>query len=116
MWLIGLFQLVYFSFCKFDIQRGDGLFEVVHSGRADNGGINVRFAQYPRQRDLGAGGTASLCDVGHRISHSKILLTKIQAVPKRIAIRPHGLAASTAFSVARKEATRQRLQGISPMP
>ena len=39
--LVRLFELLYFIIAQLDLERRDGLFEVIHFGRADDGGSRV---------------------------------------------------------------------------
>ena len=69
MRFVGFFQSFDFILREFDVKRSDGLIEVIHPGRADDGAVDIRFAQYPRQCDLGSGYVALLCNLGDAIGN-----------------------------------------------
>src|SRR5688572_972833 len=111
MRLVWLFKTFYLIVRKFDFERGNGLIEMIHLGRADNGTVYIGFIQDPCQRDLGGSDTSFLRNFRGAVCHIEILFTEIQAFRKRIAVGAFCFAAAITFAISRKETTRHWAPG-----
>src|SRR5919106_4856489 len=114
MWFVRFFEFSYVIFCEFDIKCSNRLIEVIHFGSSDDGSCDVRLAQDPCECNLRSGYATFFRNFRHTICYREIFVAEVQAVSECITIGTWGFAATTAFAISCKEATRHRAPGDKP--
>ena len=76
MWTIWLGQRVQFLFGKLQIERRDGIFQVLHLAGADDRRGDARLLKQPRKRDLRVGDAAPASDLARRDRRRQSLIPR----------------------------------------
>src|SRR5262245_34707387 len=106
--LVRFFERLDLRGVEFEIERGEGVVEVVRLRRADDRGGHAGFVQEPCQCHLGVRNAAFFRDLADAVHDREIAVGVVHLVGEIVGLRTAGLAVILLTAVAGQEAAGER--------